>query len=221
MAAILTDLKLDDATIAAALLHDVIEDTDVTRAEIDQMFGKEIGALVDGLTKIKKIDLVTKKAEQAENFRKLLVAISSDIRVLLIKLADRLHNMRTLEHMKPESRRRTSEETLGDLRSPGGPHGHAGDARGAGGAGVQVGIRRRPSHRDATSSTTSTCATPGWSEEIVAHSRAGLQRPGCDCRGLRPREEAVLDLAQDGEPADLAGAALRHLRLPRVVMLRR
>jgi GTP pyrophosphokinase len=112
VAAILTELKLDDATIAAALLHDVIEDTDVTRAEIDQKFGKEIGALVEGLTKIKRLDLVTKKAEQAENFRKLLVAISSDIRVLLIKLADRLHNMRTLGHMKPESRRRVSEETL-------------------------------------------------------------------------------------------------------------
>jgi GTP pyrophosphokinase len=112
VAAILTELKLDDATISAALLHDVIEDTDVTRTEIDQKFGKEIGALVEGLTKIKKLDLVTKKAEQAENFRKLLVAISSDIRVLLIKLADRLHNMRTLEHMQPESRRRVSEETL-------------------------------------------------------------------------------------------------------------
>jgi GTP diphosphokinase / guanosine-3',5'-bis(diphosphate) 3'-diphosphatase len=112
VAAILTEFKLDDDTIVAALLHDVIEDTDVTRAEIDQMFGKEIGALVEGLTKIKKLDLVTKKAEQAENFRKLLIAISSDIRVLLIKLADRLHNMRTLEHMRPESRRRVSEETL-------------------------------------------------------------------------------------------------------------
>ncbi len=112
VAAILTELRLDDATIAAALLHDVIEDTDVTRAEIDSKFGKEIGALVEGLTKIKKLDLVTRKAEQAENFRKLLVAISSDIRVLLIKLADRLHNMRTLGHMKPESRQRVSEETL-------------------------------------------------------------------------------------------------------------
>jgi len=112
VAAILTELKLDDATISAALLHDVIEDTDVTRDEIDQKFGKEIGELVEGLTKIKKLDLVTKKAEQAENFRKLLVAISSDIRVLLIKLADRLHNMRTLGHKRPESRRRTSDETL-------------------------------------------------------------------------------------------------------------
>jgi GTP pyrophosphokinase len=112
VAAILTELKLDDATIVAALLHDVIEDTDVTRSEIDQLFGEEIGALVEGLTKLKKLDLVTKKAEQAENFRKLLVAISSDIRVLLIKLADRLHNMRTLEHKRPENRRRTSDETL-------------------------------------------------------------------------------------------------------------
>ena len=112
VAAILTDLKLDDATIVTALLHDVIEDTDATRAEIDQLFGAEIGALVDGLTKIKRLDLISKQAEQAENFRKLLLAISSDIRVLLVKLADRLHNMRTLEHMKPESRRRSSEETL-------------------------------------------------------------------------------------------------------------
>jgi GTP pyrophosphokinase len=112
VAGILTEMKLDDATIATALLHDVIEDTEATRAEIDQMFGPEIGALVDGLTKIKRLDLVSRQAEQAENFRKLLVAISSDIRVLLVKLADRLHNMRTLEHKKPESRRRNSEETL-------------------------------------------------------------------------------------------------------------
>ena len=117
VAAILTDLKLDDATIVTALLHDVIEDTPITRAEIDQLFGPEIGKLVDGLTKIRRLDLVSKKAEQAENFRKLLVAISSDIRVLLVKLADRLHNMRTLEHMKPDTRQRISEETL-DIYAP-------------------------------------------------------------------------------------------------------
>jgi GTP diphosphokinase / guanosine-3',5'-bis(diphosphate) 3'-diphosphatase len=112
VAAILTDLKLDDATIATALLHDVIEDTEVTKADIDKYFGPEIGTLVDGLTKIKKLDLASKKAEQAENFRKLLVAISSDVRVLLVKLADRLHNMRTLEHNSSESRRRNAQETL-------------------------------------------------------------------------------------------------------------
>ena len=96
VAAILTDLKLDDATIAAAVLHDTIEDTDATRAEIDQLFGPEIGEIVDGLTKIKRLELVSKQAAQAENFRKLLLAISADVRVLLVKLADRLHNMRTL-----------------------------------------------------------------------------------------------------------------------------
>jgi len=117
VAAILTDLKLDDATIAAALLHDTIEDTDATRAEIDRLFGPNIGRLVEGLTKLKKLDLVTKEAKQAENLRKLLLAIADDVRVLLIKLADRLHNMRTLGHRPPEARRRTAEETL-DIYAP-------------------------------------------------------------------------------------------------------
>ncbi len=112
VAAILTDLKLDDATIAAALLHDTIEDTAATRAEIDSLFGRDIGTLVEGLTKLKKLDLVTKEAKQAENLRKLLLAIADDVRVLLIKLADRLHNMRTLGYMPPEARRRAAEETL-------------------------------------------------------------------------------------------------------------
>jgi GTP diphosphokinase / guanosine-3',5'-bis(diphosphate) 3'-diphosphatase len=117
VAAILTDLKLDDATVAAALLHDTIEDTDATRAEIDRLFGPNIGRLVEGLTKLKKLDLVTKEAKQAENLRKLLLAIADDVRVLLIKLADRLHNMRTLGHRPPEARRRTAEETL-DIYAP-------------------------------------------------------------------------------------------------------
>src|SRR6476619_98675 len=117
VAAILTDLKLDDATIAAALLHDTIEATETTRAEIDSLFGHDIGALVDGLTKLTKLDLVTKEAKQAENLRKLLLAIADDVRVLLVKLADRLHNMRTIEHMAPEPRRRIAEETL-DIYAP-------------------------------------------------------------------------------------------------------
>ena len=106
VAAILTDLKLDDATIVAAVLHETIEDTASTREEIDQLFGPEIGALVDGLTKLKKLDLVSKRAEQAENFRKLLLAVADDVRVLVIKLADRLHNMRTLPFVPPEKRKR-------------------------------------------------------------------------------------------------------------------
>src|SRR6478672_355505 len=117
VAGILTELKLDDATIAVALLHDTIEDTDATRAEIDQLFGEDIGRLVEGLTKIAKLDLVSKKAAQGENLRKLLLAISEDVRVLLVKLADRLHNMRTLQHMPEEARRRIAEETL-DIYAP-------------------------------------------------------------------------------------------------------
>ena len=112
VAAILTDLKLDDATIATALLHDVVEDTGVTKDQIDQSFGTEIGGLVDGLTKIMRLDLASRKEQQAESFRKLLIAISTDVRVLLVKLADRLHNMRTLQHNSPASRRRNAEETL-------------------------------------------------------------------------------------------------------------
>ena len=117
VAAILTDLKLDDATIAVALLHDTIEDTDATRAEIDQTFGPEIGAIVDGLTKIDRLNLVTREEAQAENLRKLLLAIADDVRVLLVKLADRLHNMRTLEYMAPEKQRRIAQETL-DIYAP-------------------------------------------------------------------------------------------------------
>ncbi|RFB96172.1 bifunctional (p)ppGpp synthetase/guanosine-3',5'-bis(diphosphate) 3'-pyrophosphohydrolase [Rhizobium leguminosarum bv. trifolii] len=112
VAAILTDMHLDESTIAVALLHDTIEDTTATRAEIDELFGEDIGRLVEGLTKIKKLDLVTKKAKQAENLRKLLLAISDDVRVLLVKLADRLHNMRTLDHMSADKRARISEETM-------------------------------------------------------------------------------------------------------------
>ncbi|MCF2523952.1 bifunctional (p)ppGpp synthetase/guanosine-3',5'-bis(diphosphate) 3'-pyrophosphohydrolase [Bradyrhizobium sp. G127] len=117
VAAILTNLKLDDATIVAALLHDTIEDTESTRTEIDQMFGHEIGALVEGLTKLKRLELVSREAKQAENLRKLLLAIADDVRVLLIKLADRLHNMRTLEFVPPASRHRIAEETL-DIYAP-------------------------------------------------------------------------------------------------------
>ncbi|OAP40642.1 GTP pyrophosphokinase [Sinorhizobium glycinis] len=117
VAAILTEMHLDESTIAVALLHDTIEDTTATRQEIDELFGEDIGALVEGLTKIKKLDLVTKKAKQAENLRKLLLAISDDVRVLLVKLADRLHNMRTLEHMSAEKRARISEETM-DIYAP-------------------------------------------------------------------------------------------------------
>ncbi len=117
VAAILTDLKLDDSTIVAAMLHDTIEDTDSTREEIDRLFGDDIGRLVEGLTKLKRLDLVSKRAVQAENFRKLLLAIADDVRVLLVKLADRLHNMRTLHFVPVEKRERIAEETI-DIYAP-------------------------------------------------------------------------------------------------------
>ena len=112
VAAILTDMHLDEETIAVALLHDTIEDTSATRREISELFGDNIAKLVDGLTKLKKLDLVSKKTAQAENLRKLLLAISEDVRVLLVKLADRLHNMRTLDVMRSDKRVRIAEETM-------------------------------------------------------------------------------------------------------------
>src|SRR5215204_174936 len=113
VAAILTDLKLDDSSIAVALLHDTIEDTGATRDEIDQLFGPAIGKLVEGVTKLQRLELVTREAQQAENLRKLLLAVAEDVRVLLVKLADRLHNMRTIQFVQDEKKRlRIAEETM-------------------------------------------------------------------------------------------------------------
>ena len=118
VAGILTDYRLDTATIVTALLHDVIEDTPVTREEIDRLFGTEIGELVEGVTKLSKLELSSEHLRQAENLRKFILAISKDVRVLMVKLADRLHNMRTLEHIKsPAKRERIARETL-DIYAP-------------------------------------------------------------------------------------------------------
>jgi GTP diphosphokinase / guanosine-3',5'-bis(diphosphate) 3'-diphosphatase len=112
VAGILADLQLDDASICVGLLHDTLEDTLATYDELRQLFGPEVAELVEGVTKLSKISFEDKTVEQAENFRKLLLAMSKDIRVLLIKLADRLHNMRTLNAKKAESQRKTAKETL-------------------------------------------------------------------------------------------------------------
>ncbi len=118
VAGILTEMKLDPATIITALLHDTVEDTDVTLDDIEKNFGKEIRDLVNGVTKLSKIEMTTKQQKQAENFRKLVLAMSNDIRVLLVKLADRIHNMRTLDYIKSEEKRkRIALETM-DIYAP-------------------------------------------------------------------------------------------------------
>ena len=117
VAGILTKFKLDCASIIAALLHDTVEDTDTTLDEIRDLFGDQVAQLVDGLTKLAMIEHKSGSSKQAENFRKLLLAMSEDIRVLLIKLADRLHNMRTLHFCDPEKRARIARETL-DIYAP-------------------------------------------------------------------------------------------------------
>lgn len=117
VADILTGLGMDDSTIAAALLHDVIEDADVSYETIVDMFGNEVAALVSGVTKIGRITFKSREEAQAENIRRMLVAMAEDIRVIIIKLADRLHNMRTIEHLQPEKQKQISKETL-DVYAP-------------------------------------------------------------------------------------------------------
>ncbi len=112
VAGILTDYKLDAAAIATALLHDTIEDTPATREEIAEKFGEEIAGMVEGVTKLTRLELQSEYTKQSENLRKFILAISKDIRVLIVKLADRLHNMRTLHFVAPEKRERISRETL-------------------------------------------------------------------------------------------------------------
>ncbi|MDB4945436.1 MAG: pyrophosphokinae [Labilithrix sp.] len=112
VAGIITELRLDTASVCAGLLHDVVEDTLATTKDIEREFGAEVATLVDGVTKLGKINFTSKEDRQAENFRKMVVAMARDIRVLLIKLCDRVDNMRTLEHMKPEAQERIARETM-------------------------------------------------------------------------------------------------------------
>ncbi len=117
VADILAELHLDGATIAAAILHDVVEDTPSSMAEVEQKFGKEIAELVDGVTKLDQVQFKSRKEAQAESFRKMILAMVRDIRVIMVKLADRTHNMRTLSAMPPEKRRAVARETL-DIYAP-------------------------------------------------------------------------------------------------------
>src|SRR6476469_4669323 len=117
VALVLAEMKMDAVAIAAGLLHDSVEDTSVTIVDIRKEFGEQVAHLVEGVTKISKIDFNTQEEQQAENLRKMMLAMVDDIRVVLIKLADRLHNMRTLEHLAPERQQKIARETL-DIYAP-------------------------------------------------------------------------------------------------------
>ena len=117
VARILADLQLDTTTVVSGLLHDIVEDTDITIEDVAREFGSEIAQIVDGLTKIANLPLSSREERQVENYRKLLLSIAKDARVILIKLADRLHNMRTLDYLEPEKQRRVAQETR-DLYAP-------------------------------------------------------------------------------------------------------
>lgn len=112
VAAILAELKMDPETVASGFLHDVVEDTNITLGDINELFGKDVAVIVDGVTKLSKIQYVAHKDELAENHRKMILAMAKDLRVVMVKLADRLHNMRTLKHLRPEKQRRIANETL-------------------------------------------------------------------------------------------------------------
>src|SRR5450432_2606556 len=112
VAQVLAELKMDPVAIAAGLLHDSVEDTSVTIVDIRKEFGEQVVYIVEAVTKISKIDFATREEAQAENLRKMMLAMVDDIRVVLIKLADRLHNMRTLEHLPPDRQHKIAEETL-------------------------------------------------------------------------------------------------------------
>ena len=112
VAEILAEIQLDCESLIAAILHDVVEDTPFTKDDIEQKFGHNVAEIVDGVTKLGKLEFDNPQEAQAENFRKMILAMSRDIRVILIKLADRLHNMRTLGVMRPEKQRRIARETL-------------------------------------------------------------------------------------------------------------
>ena len=117
VAVVLADMKLDSTAIAAGLLHDAIEDTEVTHEDVRREFGDQVVHIVEGVTKIDKIDFASREERQAENVRKMVLAMVDDIRVVLVKLADRLHNMRTLEYLPEERRQNIAKETM-DIYAP-------------------------------------------------------------------------------------------------------
>ena len=197
VAGILSAWKLDSASIATGLLHDTVEDTGATVDELAQMFGAEVARLVDGVTKLNKLELQSSQTEQAENFRKLLLAMSDDIRVLLVKLADRLHNMRTLHFIPKAQKRRTDRRRdRRDLRPARRAHRHARAQGRPRRSGVHRAVARRP-RIDPRPARPAAQARQQPDRADRRRAARDPQRGRPRGRGLRPREDAVLDLAQD------------------------
>ena len=214
VAGILTGLKLDCATIVTALLHDTVEDTGVTVEEIEGLFGDEIARLVDGVTKLTRLELQSDQTKQAENFRKLLLAMSDDIRVLLVKLADRLHNMRTLQYVAdPEKRWRIARETM-DIYSP--------LAARIGMDGVKSELEDLAFAELNGDARRSVLARLEFlrkqgekpNSENYQRARANLERGRHQSVDQRAREASLFDLGQDGAQEHFIRAAFRYRRLP-------
>ena len=214
VAGILAEMKLDTSSIVTGLLHDTLEDTDATRDEIARLFGENVARLVDGVTKLSRLEVQSESTKEAENLRKLVLAMSSDIRVLLVKLADRLHNMRTLHHIKdPARRRRIARETM-DLYAP---------------LASRIGMEKVKRELEELAfaelnpdGRASVQARQGYLRErgerlvpeIEAELIKTLKDGGLGGAGLGAREDALFDLAQDADQERLVRAARRHHGLP-------
>ena len=199
VAGILAEMRLDTSSIVTGLLHDTLEDTDATRDEIARLFGENIARLVDGVTKLSRLEVQSESTKEAENLRKLVLAMSSDIRVLLVKLADRLHNMRTLHHIKdPARRRRIARETM-DLYAP---------------LASRIGMEKVKRELEELAfaelnpdGRASVLARQGYlrerGERLVPRDRGRADQDAEGRRaggaGLGPREDALFDLAQDAD----------------------
>ena len=214
VAGILAEMQLDTASIVTGLLHDTIEDTDATRDEIARLFGERSPGWSTASPSSAALEVQSESTKEAENLRKLVLAMSSDIRVLLVKLADRLHNMRTLHHIKdPARRRRIARETM-DLYAP---------------LASRIGMEKVKRELEELAfaelnpdGRASVLARQGYLRErgerlvpeIEAELIKTLKEGGLDGAGLRPREDALFDLAQDAEQERLVRAACRHHGLP-------
>ena len=218
VAGILTQMKLDTASIVTGLLHDTVEDTVATLEDVERMFGAEIARLVDGVTKLSRIELQSDQTKQAENFRKLVLAMSEDIRVLLVKLADRLHNMRTLHYLKnPDKRRRIARETL-EIYAP---------------LAERIGVQRwkdeledlsftelNPEARDSILTQLARLRTEGEGrvERVVAELKATLAEQGLPKARVFGREKSVYSIWRKLEHKSVSFEQLSDIMAFRVIV---